>query len=247
MADYSLNRRTLMSLLPVSVFGLASCASGQSSYDPRLETDAQFQAMVLRRMPDYRLTSSITGRAVVRSPGYALMGVRRADSPQTIIRDFLAQFENTGLRAVDLYFDQITRHGDAWRVRFPGCSSGGCVNVAQNLALEQVSEEVHNRYRADRTSLGFKKHVIAEATLSEVAYQAEVSVGYDYRGRVIGYRVRTNRAPINDAEREWVRRNARSRFSHPVNVFQYSHNLALGVSEFYDNGPRIRGNSAKGL
>lgn len=247
MVVLNLNRRTLLSLLPVSLFGLASCTSGRSPYDPRLEKDAQFQAMVLRRMPDYRLTSSITGRAVVRSPGFALLLVRSGDSPQTVVSDFLAQFENTGLRAVDLYFDQITSHGGAWRVRFPGCHSGGCATVAQDLVLEQVSEEVHDRYNAGRTSLGFKRHTIAEATLSEVAYKAEVIVGYDYRGRVIAYYVQTNRAPINDAEREWARRNARSRRSHPVDVYQYSHNLALGVSGFFDNGPRIGGNSAKGL
>lgn len=235
-----------MSLLPVSVFGLASCASGQSSYDPRLETDAEFQAMVLRRMPDYRLTSSITGRAVVRSPGFALIVSMRGD-PQTVINTFLAQFEDTGLPAVDIYFDQYTMFEDAWRLRFPGCRAGECAAVAQDLALERVSEEVHNRYRSERTSFGFEKHVIAEATLSEVAYKAEVFVGYDYRGRAISYSVHTNRATINEAEREWAVRNARSRRSHPIDVYQYSHNLALGVSEFYDNGPRIRGNSSKGL
>ena len=247
MAASNLNRRTLMSLLPVSIFGLASCASGQSSDVPRLETDAQFQEMVLRRMPDYRLTSSITGRAVVRSPGFSLLVINNRDSPQTVIRDFLAQFENTGLRAVDLYFDQFNSYEDAWRVVFPGCRPGECASVAQDLTLERVAEEVHDRYNASRTSLGFVRHQIAAETISRVAYQAEVVVGYDYRGRVIAYSVVTNRVPVNDAERKWVARNARSQFSHPVHVYRYVHNLALGVSEFYDNGPSIRGNSSRGL
>ena len=247
MAASNLNRRTLMSLLPVSIFGLASCASGQSSDVPRLETDAQFQEMVLRRMPDYRLTSSITGRAVVRSPGFSLLVINNRDSPQTVIRDFLAQFENTGLRAVDLYFDQFNSYEDAWRVVFPGCRPGECASVAQDLTLERVAEEVHDRYVASRTSLGFVRHQIAAETISRVAYQAEVVVGYDYRGRVIAYSVVTNRVPVNDAERKWVARNARSQFSHPVHVYRYVHNLALGVSEFYDNGPSIRGNSSRGL
>jgi hypothetical protein len=184
---------------------------------------------------------------VVRSPGFALLMIKTSDSPQTVITDFVSQFEDTGLPAVDLYFDQFTMHGDAMRVRFPGCQSGGCVRTAQGLQIEQVSEHEHNRYRADRTPGGIGRYRLIAATIAGVAYQAEVVVGYDYKGRVISYDVETNRVAINDREREWVPSVARSRRSHPVDVFHYTHNLALGVSAFYENGPAIAGNAAKGL
>lgn len=90
----------MISLLPAGLLGLAGCASGRSSYDPRQDTDAQFQKMVLRVMPDYRLTSAITGRPVVRSPGYAITGVSRKKSPETVLTEFLSQFQDSVLRSV---------------------------------------------------------------------------------------------------------------------------------------------------
>lgn len=247
MTDFHLKRRTLMALLPAGFLGLFGCGSGGSSSLTGLESDKQFQDMVLRAMPEYRLTSAITGRAVVRSPGYALLMVKNSDSPQTVIRDFLSQFEDTGLPAVDLYFDQFTMHGDAMRVRFPGCQSGGCARAGQEVQIEQVSEQELDRYRADRVPGGIGRYRLLAATVAGVEYEAEVVVLYDYKGRVISYYVDTNRVAINDSEHKWARSMARSDRSHPIGVFTYATNLALGVSAFYDNGPFIEGNSAKGL
>jgi hypothetical protein len=239
MAVPKLSRRRLVSFLPFGLLGFAGCASGQSSYIPRLETDAEFQGA----MPDYQLTSAIIGRPVVRSPGFALLLYDQSEAPQTVFSVFLSQFDESGLRAVDLYIRGFSREFDSWRLRFPGCSINECANLESGLRVDAISQQEHDRYDASL----FVRHRIAEATLSGVSYKAEVIVGYDYQSRLITYWVQTNRVAINDAEREWVTRNARSRRSHPVDVYQYTNNLALGLSGFYDNGPSISGNNAKGL
>lgn len=236
-----------MALFPAGFLGLLGCGSGGASHSYKLPSDQPFQDMVLRAMPGYRLTSAITGRPVVRSPGFALLAVSMRDSEQTVISKFMLHLEDTGLPAVDLYFDQFGGHDGARRVRFPGCEAGSCVATAQNLPIERISEDEHDRYNAGRTPLGYVKHKIASATISGVAYQAEVTVGYDYKGRVIHYKVRTNRVAINELERAWAVRDARSDLSHPIEVFKYSNNLALGVNAYFDNGPRVGVDSVKGL
>jgi hypothetical protein len=247
MTNPTLKRRTLMALFPAGFLGLLGCGSGGASHSYMLPSDQPFQDMVLRAMPGYRLTSAITGRPVVRSPGFALLLVDIRDSEQTVISKFMSHLEDTGLPAVDLYFDQIGGHDGARRVRFPGCGVGSCAATAQNLPIERISEDEHDRYNAGRTPLGYVKHKIAAATISGVAYQAKVDVGYDYKGRVIHYFVDTSRVAINDIERAWAKRNARNNLSHPIEVFKYSNNLALGVSAFFDKGPSMGRDSLKGL
>ena len=239
MADYSLNRRTLMSLLPVSVFGLASCASGQSSYDPRLETDAQFQAMVLRRMPDYRLTSSITGRAVVRSPGFTINAFGRTTPREVVLSRFISQFEEIGLNEVTFYGGG--RVGTApWRVRFPGCDVGRCAENVTGLMFDSVSEEERSRYDLGFVDIPFSRHTILQSSLDGIGYEAKAIVGYDYRRRVISYSVNINRTAVTDLERDWAISNARSGSTHPIDVYRYENNLAIGVSEFFVNDSENR-------
>jgi hypothetical protein len=52
MTDSQLNRRTLMALLPAGFLGLLGCGSSGSSSLTGLESDKQFQDMVLRAMPE---------------------------------------------------------------------------------------------------------------------------------------------------------------------------------------------------
>lgn len=244
MADYSLNRRTLMSLLPVSVFGLASCASGQSSYDPRLETDAEFQAMVLRRMPDYRLTSSITRRAVVRSPGFTINAFGRTTPRETVLSQFVSQFEDFGLNAVTFYGGG--RVGTPpWRVRFPGCDVGRCSAQVPGLVFGSVSQEERSGYDAGFVDVPFGRHTILQNVINGVGYEAKVTVIYDYLSRVIYYAVDTNREAITEIERNWAIRNARSPSStaYPIDVYSYYNNLAIGFEGFFENSPENRSGS----
>jgi hypothetical protein len=236
-----------MALLPTGFLGLLGCGSGGASHSYKLPSDQPFQDMVLRAMPGYRLTSAITGRPVVRSPGFALLAVDIRDSEQVVISKFMSHLEDTGLPAVDLYYDQFGGHDGARRVRFPGCEVGSCVATAQNLPIERISEDEHDRYHAGRTPLGYVRQKIASATISGVAYRTDVIVGYDYRARVIHYKVKTYRAAINEIERAWAVRNARSDLSHPIDVFKYSNNLALGVNAYFDNGPVMGVDDWKGL
>lgn len=247
MTKPHINRRAAMALLPAGFLGLLGCGSGGASHSYKLPSDQPFQDMVLRAMPGYRLTSAITGRPVVRSPGFALLAVDIRDSEQVVISKFMSHLEDTGLPAVDLYYDQFGGHDGARRVRFPGCEAGSCVATAQNLPIERISEDEFHKYDPGDTPLGYVRHKIASATIAGVAYQAEVIVGYDYKGRVIRYVVNTSRVAINDIEREWAVRDARSGRSHPIDVFKYSHNLALGVSASFDNGPVMGVDSWKGL
>lgn len=203
--------------------------------------------MVKQAMPGYRLTSAIIGRPVVRSPGFAFLIVDIRLDPQTVLRNFLSQFEDTGLPQVNLYIDRVPLISQTWRVDFPGCDPGQCVATMERLRFVPISKAEHDRYRAERSGFGFERHTIKTATLDGVAYEAVVVVGYDYRHRVISYFVETNRAAINDRERNWAVRNARSRKKYPIEVFRYSRNLALGVSAFYDDGPHIGGELSKGL
>ncbi|MBC7146138.1 MAG: hypothetical protein H5U24_12140 [Thioclava marina] len=246
--ENNLSRRAVSLLLPFGFLGITGCAFGpRASYAPRLPTDARFQEMVKQAMPDYRLTSAIIGRPVVRSPGFAFLTVDIHEDQETELRKFLSQFEDTGLPQVRLYIAEVPKDPDVWRVDFPGCEPGQCVATMERLRFVPISKAEHDRYRADRSGFGFERHTIKTATLDGVAYEAVVVVGYDYRRRVISYFVETNRAAINDRERNWAVRNARSRKKYPIEVFRYSRNLALGVSAFYDDGPHIGGELSKGL
>ncbi|OOY11417.1 hypothetical protein BMG00_17025 [Thioclava marina] len=246
--ENNLTRRAVSLLLPFGFLGITGCAFGpRASYAPRLPTDARFQEMVKHAMPDYRLTSAIIGRPVVRSPGFALLLVNIHDDPQTVLRKFLSQFEGTGLPQVKLYIDGVPLISQTWRVDFPGCEPGQCVATMERLRFVPISKAEHDRYRADRSGFGFERHTIKTATLDGVAYEAVVVVGYDYRHRVISYFVETDRAAINERERDWAVLNARRNLKYPIEVFRYSRNLALGVSAFYDDGPHIGGELSKGL
>lgn len=240
MGNSKITRRGLMSLLPIGVLGLANCVPSGSSYDVKLDSDAQFKEMVLRAMPEFRLTQAITGRPVVRSPGYALKRVDIRLEPRTIVRNFLAQFENEGLLPVNLYLHLVTDE-EYWKIEFPGCKPQGCADLATNLKFQHVSEIEHDRYYPPRAGGSFARYPIISKNLGGVNYAAIAVVSYDYKGRVVSYNVQFNRVAINEIERKWVGRNARSDRSHPIDVYQYSHNLALGVSEFNDNGPSIGG------
>ncbi|OOY26719.1 hypothetical protein BMI90_16170 [Thioclava sp. L04-15] len=248
MSDNRFRRRAFSLLLPFGFLGFMGCAFGpRASYAPRLPTDARFQKMVEQAMPGYRLTSAIIGRPVVRSPGFAFLTVDIHEDQETELRKFLSQFEDTGLPQVRLYIAEVPKDPDVWRVDFPGCEPGQCVATMERLRFVPVSKAEHDRYRASRSGFGFERHTIKTETLDGVAYEAVVVVGYDYRHRVIAYSVKTSRAAVNNIERDWAIRNARSRRKYPIDVLQYSHNLALGVSGFYDNGPRIRRDMSKGL
>lgn len=246
--ENNLTRRAVSLLLPFGFLGLTGCAFGpRASYAPRLPTDARFQEMVEQAMPGYRLTSEIIGRPVVRSPGFAFLIVDIRKDQETELRKFLSQFEGTGLPQVRLYIARVPKDPDVWRVDFPGCEPGQCVATMERLRFVPVSKAEHDRYRADRSGFGFERHRIKTATLDGVAYEAVVVVGYDYRHRVISYFVETDRAAINERERDWAVLNARRNIKYPIEVFRYSRNLALGVSAFYDDGPHIRGESSRGL
>lgn len=117
----------------------------------------------------------------------------------------------------------------------------------QNLQFEKISRQEHDSYKPGSAGSDIGRYPLLEKIISGVGYKADVFVPYDSRGRVLYYSVSINRTAVNDQENDWVVRNARADRSHPIDVYQYTHNLALGVSAFYDNGPRIAGDSAKGL
>ena len=270
MAGPKLSRRSLLSMLPLGLLGLAGC----SSYTSKLETDAEFLEIVLRAMPDFRLTSAIIGKPVVLSPGYALRAydnrafwLEGRGGPQAVFSKFISQFDDSGLPAVNLYINGRSNilyyNTHSWRLRFPGCSANECIDLKNSLHFDKISQDEHDRYSSIRLGkIGRSNHQISEATLSGVAYRAKVNVFYDYQGRVIRYVVRINREGINDAEFKWGERNGRIQIQfcedrpnepcHFVAVYRYVNNLVLGVDEFSDSGgsARIRKNSesySKGL
>jgi hypothetical protein len=181
---------------------------------------------------------------VVRSPGFALIGIRDS-SPKVAVQEFLSQFEETGLRSVTLY---ARNHGDSfWRVNFPGCDASSCVSTAENLNFVPVSRREFGYYHPGEPGGSFDRHTVLLAELSGVFYNATAVVGYDNRGRVIKYQVEINRAPVNAAESRWADENTSPVRVHSIELYQFSSNLALGISEFFEGAPIIRGDSSRGL
>ncbi|MCT4553412.1 MAG: hypothetical protein N4A53_01885 [Pelagimonas sp.] len=203
--------------------------------------------MVQEKMPGFRLTPAITGRSVTPAPGFAIETIDNRDSRDEAVTKFLKGSEKTGLSPSTIYFPIGFRPNDYWRVNFPGCAPGACLQTLPNLAFQKTSKSVTHRYYPLRTGVQSKFQPVLQRVVNGVGYEAKVFVSYDFRGRVLRYRLYISRQTISDAERAWVRSAQRTRQAFPVLVYLYSHNPVLGVSKLHDDGPFIVAESEKGL
>jgi len=71
-----------------------------------------------------------------------------------------------------------------------------------SLHLDTILQHKYDRYGPSRalSVIRYLRYQIAEATLSSIAYKAEVGVGYDYQTRVFFYSLYIYQAAINVVE-----------------------------------------------
>lgn len=207
----------------------------------------QFQNLVLEKMPGYRLTSALNGGPVITSPAYAIEmynGNIGTSPPRELIwADFLARFEDTGLKPKPIYF-KTRRPSRYWRVDFPGCKPGKCEATLASTRFVSVSEDAHDKYYSLSAITGRnRKNVeILRTTLSGVNYFALLHIGYDYRGRVMKYSVSSYRGPVTAREKRrasWVPPLGKQRV---IQIHRYVHNVALSRATEL-TGPRRSGST----
>lgn len=239
----------------IFTFLAALFIAGCSPADGRLtlSTDQQFQQIVLKKMPGYRLTSAIAGRRVVPSNAYSLevTNIKVAGKGRdAVFAAFIDGFGKTGLKPVTIYFEEgFGKNNTFWRATFPGCKPRKCRASIRQTGFEKTTRVEHNLYWAQLPKIRFKPREIARVTLGGIKYSARVDVAFDYKGRVIKYSVKSFREAITTNEKAWVKRSPSARRGPtPIPIQRYINNLSLGLAA-ETNKPNSSGdiNSFKGL
>lgn len=217
-------------------FSFITFLSGGANAD----SSKQFETLVLERMPGFQLTQKWNGRPISVSPAYTIevkngnLARPKVTSPvskEAVLGDLVGHHEKTGLPAVRIYsWSGSLARVEHWRIDFPGCSPGKCLEQVGASKFVRVSKEEALRYHA-RQNRVYSERVtdIVSASIGGVRFQALTRVYYDFRGRVTRYTVEGYKDISNAQERRWARRQGFQVGPLPVPVFYYANNLVLSV------------------
>ncbi|MEP4192631.1 MAG: hypothetical protein ABJN51_16205, partial [Sneathiella sp.] len=182
-------------------------------------------------MPGLQVTPAILGKPIVPSPGFSMqVGRNKIKTPTGPLEEFLLEFEDSGAQAATIYFDTRLK-GQKGRkifvkVAFPGCTPGQCRAQASRTKLEVVPI-AEWRLFAFSSDTDIDVIRLAQQEVNGVTYFADLTVAYDFRGRVRTYKIVSYRDPLTRKERAIMRQFGRALKGIPV--FHYGRIVPLGV------------------
>ena len=240
----SANRFFCVILFLLSLSVLSACAPAPLQYldsqNAKTSSDRIFHQTLLEAMPGLQVTPAILGKPIVPSPGYSMqVGRIKIKTPTGPLEEFLLEFEDSGAQAATIYFDTRLNGQKGRKVfvkaAFPGCTPGQCRAQASRTKLEVVPKEEWEQFAfSSETSIDVIR--LAQQEVNGVTYFAELTVGYDFRGRVRTYKIVSYREPLTARERAIMRQFGG--FLKGMPVFQYGRIIPLGVEASTFN-PRL--------
>ncbi|MEM9717491.1 MAG: hypothetical protein AAF826_13330 [Pseudomonadota bacterium] len=219
----------------LSVSMLSACGPAPLQYldsqNAKTPSDRIFHQTLLEAMPGLQVTPAILGKAVVPSPGYSMqVGRSNFRIPTGPLEEFLMEFEASGAQAATIYFNTKLGGQDGRRVTakaaFPGCTPGQCRAKASRVKLEYVPKSEWRRF-AFSSETSVETIRLAQQEIKGISYFAELTVGYDFKGRVRTFKIISYREPLTAKERAIKRQFGRALKGVPV--FQYGRIVPLGV------------------